>query len=136
MAIILLVLVLAFGSVGCNPARIGPTPSGYFFWLETVNVSVSQEDVLDAGVAELNLIVSVENAQGHPLDGIVVEFAMDAAWENSARLFPELIRTQGGKARATFRAFDVGNAPVIARVETISQKVMIYVSRQDDDHEP
>jgi len=39
MRLWLLVLVVALGSVGCSAARVGPTPTGYFFWMETFHPS-------------------------------------------------------------------------------------------------
>ena len=132
MAFVLLVLVLTVAGMGCNSPRMGPTPSGYFFWLETVHVTDPQGGRISFEVAELELIVSVENAQGHPINGVLVEFSMDSAWGSGAILFPKLVSTRGGKAHAIFRVFETGHAPVVARVETLRQKVIVDISRQEE----
>jgi hypothetical protein len=91
--------------------------------------------VLDLLSAELELIVLVENGQGHPLNGILVEFSMDSAWDDGAILTPRRDFTRGGKAQATFEALRVGRAPIAARVEDLTHKVIVNVS-QDGGEEP
>lgn len=136
----LLMLILALGFAGCQTtARVGPTPSGYYFWLETVHsrigVNATASD-FDSANAELELVVSVESGQGTPLDGVLVEFLPDPAWAHAATVKPTRTLTKEGKAHALFRAFDVGSAPVVARVETMTHQVIITVSREGSDNEP
>lgn len=79
--------------------------------------------------AELELIVSVENGQGLPLDGILVEFTMDSAWAESADIIPPRVLSKAGKARVVFRARSTGRVRVTARVDTLTQDVLVNISQ-------
>lgn len=136
----LLLLILVLGLAGCQTtARVGPTPSGYYFWLETIHsiisVDVTASD-FDSANAELELVVSVESGQGTPLDGVLVEFLAAPAWAQAATVKPTRTLTKGGKARAVFRAFNVGSAPVVARVDTMTHQVIVTVYREGGSDEP
>jgi len=137
----LLLLMLVLGLAGCQTtARVGPTPAGYYFWLETIHsrigVDTTASGFFDAANAELALVVSVESGQGVPLDGVLVEFLADPAWGQAAIVKPTRTLTKEGKARAVFRAFDTGSAPVVARVDTMTHQVIVTVFRGDSDNEP
>lgn len=136
----LLVLIFMLGFAGCQTtARVGPTPSGYYFWLETIHSRIGVDATtsgFDSANAELELVVSVESGQGTPIDGVLVEFLPDAAWAQAATVKPTRTLTKGGKAYALFRAFDVGSAPVVARVETLTHQVMVTVFRESGGDEP
>jgi hypothetical protein len=80
--------------------------------------------------AELELVVSVENGQGLPLEGILVEFTMDSAWAGSADIIPSRVLSKAGKARALFRARSVGRVRVTARVDTLTQDVFVNISQE------
>ena len=136
----LLLLALALGLAGCQTtARVGPTPSGYFFWLETVHSRIGVDTTgsgLEPETAELELVVSVESAQGTPLDGVLVEFLADPSWARSATVKPTRAFTERGKARAVFRAFGIGSAPVVARVDTLTHQVNVTVYQEKGGDEP
>jgi hypothetical protein len=131
MRLWLLVLVVALWSIGCSGTRVGPTPAGYFFWMETFHPPAQGPGMGSVGplAAELELIVSVENGQGLPLDGILVEFTMDSAWTESADIIPTRVLSKTGKARAVFRARSVGRVRVTARVDTLTQDVFVNISQ-------
>ena len=127
----LLCLALACGSIACAPKLIGPTsPSGVFFSLRLLESHIfllSSESGLELPlVAEV--IVHVQNAQGHPVDGISVEFQVEPAWRQSASLMPQHTITHGGIARAVLEPSSIGVVRVTARVENSTQKVAIVVS--------
>ena len=131
MHVALLGLALVCGSIGCAPKLIGPTsPSGVFFsvrLLEPHIFLVSSASVLGLPrVAEV--IVHVQDAQGHPVDGISVEFQVEPAWRQSASLRPQHTITRGGIARAVLEPSNMGVVRVTARVENSTQKVAIVVS--------
>lgn len=136
----LLLLMLVLGLAGCQTtARVGPTPAGYYFWLETIHSRIGVDTTasgFDAANAELELVVSVESGQGVPLDGVLVEFLADPAWGQAAIVKPTRTLTKGGKAQTMFRAFDAGSAPVVARVDTMTHQVIVTVFRSGSDNEP
>src|SRR5437868_1861661 len=107
---ITLVLVccgLASGGGACAPPRLGPAAgSGYVVSVQVSNATVWLGPV-DASVAArfpqvAAVMVTVQDAQGRPVDDVPVMFALAPAWAGSAALEPAAARTRGGKARSLF----------------------------------
>ncbi len=128
----LLVLCL---SLACAPKLAGPTaPSGYVFSLQAVpslvtqisNNSKRKEDSIST------LVVKLQDAGGRPVDGVPVEFQLVASWGQDATLSPTRAITKDGRAEAQFQATNIGIAPVLARVENVTQQVEIAVSPRSD----
>src|SRR4029434_9251871 len=105
MRLVLLSLILVGSSIACAPKLLGPSvPSGYFFtfradpsliWL------LRPESPLTARLARVaQLVVQVQDAQGRPVDGAVVEFAVEPGWAHSASLMPQRATTRDGVAHA------------------------------------
>jgi hypothetical protein len=99
LALILVCGVLAMGGIACAPPRVGPTAgAGYVFtlqvadpiiWLGPVDAAVARQ--FPQGTA---VIVQVQDAQGHPVDGVPVTFEVEPGWGSSITL---------GKHRADIR---------------------------------
>ena len=74
------------------------------------------------------LIVRVRDAQGQPVDGIVVEFSVEPSWAQNATLTPAVARTRHGEARAYFQATTTGVVNVMARVDNVTRNATITVA--------
>lgn len=74
--------------------------------------------------------VRIRNAQGQPIDGVTVQFAVAPAWAQEASLTPAEARTRHGEARATFQARTTGVVPVIARVDDATLETRVTVIRR------
>ena len=72
----------------------------------------------------------VRDAQGQPIDGIMVLFSVAPSWTQYASLTPAEVRTRHGEARAVFAAKTTGVVPVMARVDNVTLKAAITVERR------
>lgn len=117
---------------GCAPRLLGPTrPSGYVFtltasepllWLGQVPVTW-----VDRFPKESELRVRVQNAQGQPVDGVPVTFAVEPGWAQSASITPPQVETRGGIARAILQVRTTGVVHVLAGVEATTASASITV---------
>ena len=123
---ILLGCTLTVGALGCAPKRVGPTaPSGYFFSL------VASYSMFFGTSTEV--VVRVQDAQGNPVDGIPVEFQLEAAWQDKASLSPlRVFTTNQGRASTILRPGTIGVVRVIVRVENTTQEVAITDTQRGD----
>jgi hypothetical protein len=129
--ITLLCLALVWGSMACAPAKlVGPTtPGGYFF---SLRVSDTELFLILSGFSyerlprQAEVIVQVQNAQGQPVDGVPVEFAV--AGRQIAEVAPPRVLTQHGQARAVLTPSTTGAARVVAGVEGMQREVRFAVS--------
>jgi hypothetical protein len=129
--ITLLCLVVVWGSMACAPVKpIGPTtPTGYFFSLRVSDTKLfltMQGSSFAHLPREAELVVQVQNAQGQPVDGVAVEFAV--AGMQIAAVTPQRVVTHSGQARAVLTPSTTGAARVVARVESMSQEVWFTVN--------
>jgi hypothetical protein len=132
----LLSLLLLGSSMACAPKLLGPSaPSGYFFTLGTdYNIIwlIRPESPLATRLPRIaELVARVQDAQGRPLDGVVVEFAVEAAWAHSASITPPRAMTSNGVARAVLEPQTTGVVHVTARMENLTQSIGITVSNSD-----
>jgi hypothetical protein len=132
VSILFLGVMLVCGGMGCAPKLIGPTqPSGHFF---SLIVSDPQIYLLVNPPSDRRLrdfaqvVVRVQNAQGQPIDGVPVEFQVEPAWAQHASFTPQSAITQGGEARAVFRAKTTGPVRIVVRVEDMARETIIIVS--------
>jgi hypothetical protein len=121
LRLILLCLALASSSMACAPKRVGPTASGYFFTVLVLNRNIFLPETTE-------LAVNVQNAQGQPVDGVPVTFQVEPGWAQDALIVPPQALTQGGTARAIFRARTTGAARVMVRVDNEVQAATIIIS--------
>jgi len=121
------------GGTACAPRFQGPTtPSHYLFSLQS---SVSQiwlapdySALRTPFATRAELIVRVRNAEGQPVDGVPVVFAVATDWAPYASVTPQQTITRQGVARAIFSANTIGAVPVKAYVENMTQQIVIAVS--------
>ena len=117
---------------------VGPTtPSGYGFSvivfppsITTASSSFANDTprrVYGLYQRSAELIVQVQDAQGHAVDGVPVAFQVEPSWVQDASVSPSRILTQVGKAVARFRAYSLGIVHVMVRVENTTQQVVITV---------
>lgn len=66
------------------------------------------------------VIVRVQDAQGQPVDGVVVTFTVESSWRPYATFTPAEGRTSRGEARARLQASTTGVIPVMARVDNLT----------------
>ena len=121
LRLILLSVGLACGSLACTPKPVGPTALGYYFV-----ILLSAPSIFLPEAAEV--LVRVQDSQGQPVDGVSVTFQVEPEWVQYALITPQQASTQGGVARAVFRAQTTGVARVIVRVDTASQAARISIS--------
>src|SRR5712691_10304553 len=116
---LLLCLMVVCSSLACTPQPrlVGPTvPSGYLFAVRVSDSTIAQDVAAE-------LTVRVQDAQGHPVDGVPVEFQVES--EGSASVSPQRGITNGGTARAIFKGQSLGRALVRVRVENTTQEAAI-----------
>jgi len=119
--VLLLGLVVLCSSLACAPQFVGPTTRGYFFALE--------DPIIDIDMGETaELIVSVRNAQGQPVDNLPVTFQLEPGWTQSASISPQVAYTRQGRVRALFEPSTTGVVHVTVRVDNITQKARITVA--------
>ena len=118
---LLLSLGLICSGLACAPQFVGPTAAGYVFALNVPTAFIFRGDAAE-------LLVSVRNAQGQPVDGVPVLFQVEPAWAQSASVSPQVAYTQQGTARALFQARTTGVVPVTVRVDNASQGTRITVA--------
>ena len=124
-----LVLVVICSSLACAPQFVGPTTRGHFFALDDPFIDIYVGDTTE-------LIVSVRNAHGQPVDNLPVTFVAEPGWTQSASIFPQVSYTRQGVARALFQANTTGVVHVTVRVDNLTRKAMITVaSRPSPDDE-
>jgi hypothetical protein len=131
--IALLSLILLGSSMACAPKLLGPSaPSGYFFTCRTDHDLIwviRPESPLAARLPRVaELVARVQDAQGRPLDGVMVEFALEPAWAHSASITPPRAMTSNGVARAVLEPQTTGVVHVTARMENLTQQIAITVS--------
>ena len=119
--VLLLGLVVVCSSLACAPHFIGPTTTGYFFALNDSTPYI----ILGDSAA---LIVSVRNAQGQPVDNLPVTFQVEPGWAQNAAVFPQVVYTRQGRARALFQANTIGVVHVTVRVDNATQEARVTVA--------
>ena len=135
LALVLTCLVLTLGGTACAPKLVGPTPgTGYRFSLEVSDPIIWMVPGSSGGGAPLpqaaELIVRVQDAQGHPVDGVPVAFEVEPEWASSVALAPAHTSTRGGIARASVsEPQTTGVVRVMARVETLTAQATLTVQR-------
>ncbi len=137
--VMLLCLMLAYGSMACAPKLIGPTvPSGYFFslWVSDPDIwLLLSGDILEEQYPSFaELTVRVQNAQGQPVDGVSVTFQVEPAWVQDTSVIPQRAITRDGVAQAVFRAETTGVVRVMVRVDDTTQETVITVFPTLDDN--
>ena len=134
MQTVCLSLALMCSGMACAPKLVGPTvPSSYFFSLHTYDSRIWLQPPVSPSLAArfprvAELVVRVQDAQGRPVDGVVVVFELEPAWQQSASVTPQQASTRDGMARAILAPELIGAIRVMARVENVTQKVVITVS--------
>ena len=133
--LVLLSLSLVGSSIACAPQRGGPTvPSGYVFSFRTSDAQLwlpSPDSSFAARFPHVaTLEVQVQDAQGHPVDGVPVGFALESDWQQSASITPQQASTRHGMVRALLEPKTTGVIRVLACVENVTQAVVIAVSNR------
>ena len=73
---------------------------------------------------ETPLLVGVQNAQGQPVDGVLVAFQVDARRTPYASIRPARAYTEGGRVRALVRSALLGRVRILVRVGTVTQRTI------------
>jgi hypothetical protein len=76
------------------------------------------------------VLVHVQDANGHPADGVPVTFQVDPAWVQQASISPARTSSRAGTARAFFQAVTIGVAHIVVGVDTETRDVAITISRR------
>ncbi len=73
------------------------------------------------------VIVRVRDAQGQPVDGVLVTFEIDPTWVENATVVPRHTVIRNGVAQALFRANQTGAVRVTARVGNTTKAAYVTV---------
>jgi len=76
---------------------------------------------------DTTLLVGVQNAQGQPVDGVLVAFQVDARRTPYASIRPARAYTQSGRVHAIVRSALLGRVRIIVRVGTVTQRTILTV---------
>src|SRR5262245_28007151 len=105
---------------GCRPTVLGPTqPSGYRVRLPEASQALRYHPLV--------LTVQVTDANGQPIDDVLVHLQIPPAWTTVAEVNPPSVTTQQGQASTTFRARTAGQMAVDITVEDRTDTVRITV---------
>src|SRR5215510_5912005 len=136
MALVLMCLILTWGGTACAPQLVGPTPgAGYRFSLEVSEPTLWLVSGILAGDVQgltqsTELIVRVQDAQGHPVDGVPVTFEVEPSWAQSIALAPSHTTTRGGRARAVVsNPQTTGVMHILARVDNMTAQARLTVEK-------
>jgi hypothetical protein len=123
LCVLLLCLGLAWGSMACAPKLQGPTAAGYYFTVQRYPPSMFPGQLAE-------VLVRVQDANGHPAGGVPVTFQVAPAWAQHAAISPPRTSTRAGTAQATFQAETIGAARIIVGVDTETRTVAITIIRR------
>jgi hypothetical protein len=133
IALLVVGLIWVGGGAACAPPQVGPTPGvGYAFSLQ-VSPPIVRLGAVDMALAAYcapaaTVLVQVQDAQGHPAEGVPVTFALEPAWAQRAALAPATTQTRGGRAWARFFAPQTtGVVRVRARVDQATAQTTLLV---------
>jgi hypothetical protein len=131
--VVCLCLLLLWGSTACALKRgesSALSERGYRIALQVSDTIIffGLPDSRFPQTAEV--VVRVRDAQGQPVDGIAVLFAVEPSWTQYASLSPVEALTRNGEARAVFEAKTTGVVPVMARVDNVTLGAAITVERR------
>jgi hypothetical protein len=135
LAPVLTCLVLTLGGTACTPKLVGPTPgTGYRFALEVSDTIIWIGPGLSVGRPPIpsatELSVRVQDAQGHPVDGVPVTFEVEPGWARSVAITPSQTRTRSGIARAIVsEPQTTGVVRVMAHVDNMTAQATLTVQR-------
>ena len=123
--------------LACAPKWVGPTaPSGYYGSLHasdtTIWLLLSGSTFGDSHPRAAEIIMSVQDGQGQPVNGVPVAFQVEPDWANDATVTPPHAITREGRARAVLEAETTGVVHVMARVENVTETVAITVLPRPD----
>jgi hypothetical protein len=130
VSIIGLCCILLWVSTACAPRhnelalserghRVSLSVSDTLIWVDSPGLNFPRTT---------ELVVRVRDAQGQPVDGIVVVFSVEPDWTQDATFTPTEARTRNGEARTNFQATATGLVHVIARVENVTHSAAITVA--------
>ena len=122
--------LLLWISTACAPKYAefsAPSEHGY-----RVSLDVSDPQIwLGPGISSFpqaaELVVRVRNAQGQPVDGIAVRFAVEPSWTQNAAIAPAETLTRNGEAHAIFQANTTGVVHITAQVDNVTREATITV---------
>ena len=141
ITLVLVCLGLACAGVACAPPRVGPTAgSGYVFSMQVYDTTVWLGPVHDAArfpkVADV--IVTVQDSQGRPVDDVPVMFTLEPGWAGRASLEPAETRSRGGRALSRFsEPQTTGVVRIMVRVDgTTTPVTLTVISYKEPEKEP
>ena len=119
--------------LACAPKWVGPTePSSYYCSFRTSDPTIwlmlSGSIFEDSYPRTAEIIVTVKDAQGRPVNGVAVTFQVEPDWVTDARVAPLHAVTQEGKALAVLEAETIGVVHVMASVENMTETIAVTVS--------
>src|SRR5262245_4926073 len=111
--------MLLWVSTACTPLPNAPETLSEHGYRVSLHVS---DTLIFLGAYGLNVpqtsdvVVRVRDAQGQPVDGLLVVFAAEPSWTHNVSFTPVEARTRHGEARAIFEANTTGVVHITARI--------------------
>lgn len=128
---------LASLSLACTPARLGSSaetsPLTLTAWPPSIWLGVTDAAALAHYPIRSEVVARVHDAQGRPVDGAVVTFALAPDWTQRAELSPTQATTQRGVARAILALPQTtGLIPVTARTAEHTARATVLVETYEE----
>ena len=123
--------MLLWVSTACAPLHNAPEALSEHGYRVSLHVSDTR---IFLGPSGLNVplasevVVRVRDAQGQPVDGLLVVFSTEPSWTQNVSFTPAEARTRNGEARAIFQANTTGVVHVMARVDNVTREAAITVN--------
>jgi hypothetical protein len=137
---LLLWLVLLWSGIGCAPKQAVPPALSEHGYAVSLRASsdpiwlILVPSVPPGGRTFGELVVSVRDAQGRPVDGVPVEFELGGSWAQSAAVTPQRAVTHNGSVRAIVEPRTSGIVPVIVRVDNVTRKATFHAQSAPSSH--
>ena len=73
------------------------------------------------------VVVRVRDAQGQPVDGLLVVFAAEPSWTQNVSFTPAEARTRHGEVRTIFEANTTGVVHIMVRVDQVTREARMTI---------
>jgi hypothetical protein len=122
--------MLLWVSTACAPLPHEPEALSEHGYRVSLHVS---DTLIFLGASGLSLpqvsemVVRVRDAQGQPVDGLLVVFSAEPSWAQNVSFTPPEARTRNGEARTIFEANTTGVVHILARVDNVTREARITI---------
>ena len=122
--------MLLWVSTACAPRHNEPEALSEHGYRISLHVS---DTLIFLGASGLSLpqaseiVVRVRDAQGQPVDGLLVVFSAEPSWTQNVSFTPAEARTRNGEVRTIFEANTTGVVYIMARIDNVTREARITI---------